>query len=343
MRGGEEGLKRSRFIAGLLVLLGPCCLFAETEGVPRDQLRVQEGEGVVAGCNPPELATTPAVDKTPANERKRDDSSAFSAPGSAAGQLKESEKHKDSAWQFTLFDDALEPWFESKAELRKKSGLHIAMDYAALQMWADRAPEGREDTSGGGILRLSGSWALLNRGKLNTGRIVFSTDYRHRYTKIEPQEFGFHVGYLGIPGLLFHDMGLTLGELSWHQVLNGGKTWVVIGRFNPHNVFDVLGYANPWATFQNYAIVLNTSAAMPNTGTGIAASHWINDQWYVNAGVNDVNGHPTVTRVFEDYREIFAIGEIGWSPGTERALFEEHTRNRVACERPRERTLERWS
>jgi len=254
------------------------------------------------------------VDKTPANERKRDDSSAFSAPGSAAGQLKESEKHKDSAWQFTLFDDALEPWFESKAELRKKSGLHIAMDYAALQMWADRAPEGREDTSGGGILRLSGSWALLNRGKLNTGRIVFSTDYRHRYTKIEPQEFGFHVGYLGIPGLLFHDMGLTLGELSWHQVLNGGKTWVVIGRFNPHNVFDVLGYANPWDTFQNYAIVLNTSVAMPNTGTGIASSHWINDQWYVNAGVNDINGHPTVTRVFGDYREIFTIGEIGWSP-----------------------------
>ena len=260
------------------------------------------------------IAVGTTAEKVPANESKNDDAAAFSAPGSAAAQLKESEKRKKSAWQFTLFDDALEPWFESKVKLRKRTGLHIAMDYASIQMWASDVPEGRYDDSGGGIFRLSGSWTLVNRGKRNTGRIVFSADHRHRYTEVEPQQFGFHVGYLGIPGLLFHNMGHTLGELSWQQVLNDGRTWVIIGRFDPNNVFDVLGYANPWTTFQNYAIVLNTSVAMPNTGTGIAASHWFNHQWYVNAGVNDINGHPTVIRLFDDYHEVFTIGEIGWSP-----------------------------
>jgi porin len=247
-------------------------------------------------------------------EASTENAAAFSAPGSATAQLNERPAPRQSAWQFTRVDEALEPWFQLKARIRKKSGLNFAMDYASLQLWASDHPKGRDDYASGGIYRLYGSWALLNGGKQNPGRLVFSADHRHRYTRIEPEQLGFHVGYLGIPGLLFHNLEHTLGELNWQQVLNDGKTWVAIGRINPHNVFDVLGYANPWTTFQNYAVVLNTSGAIPGIGTGVAVSHWVDHQWYVNAGIHDINGHPTVIRLFDDYHEIFTASEIGWSP-----------------------------
>lgn len=255
-----------------------------------------------------------AAEKKPVKKTQNEGDAGFAAPGSAAAQVKETAKPKTAAFQFSLIDKALEPWIRWKAKLRRKTGLHIAMAYAYLHQWASDAPPGVDDAAGGGIFRISGSWTLVNRGKRNAGRIVFATDHRHRYTRTAPQGLGFQVGYLGIPGLLFHNMEHTLGELSWQQVLNNGKTWVVIGRYNPNDVFDVLGYANPWTTFQNYAIVLNTSVAMPNYGTGIAASHWFNNQWYLNTGVADINGHPTVNKFFEDFHEVFTIGEIGWAP-----------------------------
>jgi hypothetical protein len=79
-------------------------------------------------------------------------------------------------------------------------------------------------------------WNLLGRDSDNPGTLVFSVDNRHRLgTAIAPASLGFEVGYLGIPGTLFSDIDTVLVDLHWQQVLNGGRTGLVLGRYDPND------------------------------------------------------------------------------------------------------------
>jgi len=235
---------------------------------------------------------------------------AFAGPASTTSQLAEDDAIKDPAFRLPWFHDLFQPWFDAKSVLKEKSGLQLGMAYTALYQKADGYGE-----AASGILKLSGSWALLNPESGNTGSLVFSADARHRYTTRTPGEYdGLGAGYHGISGALFSNAGYILGDLNWQQRFNDGHTGIVAGRYDPSDFFDVLGYANPWTAFQNVHILFNTSIALPDWSTGIGAGHWLNDQWYIKGAVNDANGVATSTKFFEDYGELYTTAEIGWSP-----------------------------
>jgi len=238
----------------------------------------------------------------------------FAGPGSTRSQLAEDDEVKKSVLRYPEFDHWLKPWFDRKAKLNKEYGLQLGGAYTSLYQSASDALDGAQDSAGSGILRLSGRWSLFNRDSKNTGALVFSVDNRHAYTDIPPASLGFEVGYLGIPGTLFSDIDTVLGDLNWQQYLNGGQTGLIVGRYDPNDFFDVLGYANPWTAFQNLAVLFNTTIALPDWSTGIGLGHWINDQWYALGAVNDVNGVATSTEFFEDFDELYTTAEIGWSP-----------------------------
>ena len=242
------------------------------------------------------------------------DPGGFGGPGSTGEQLAEDDAVKEPALRFPAFDRAFEPWFNWKRKFNEEYGLQLGVAYTALYQAANETPDGAEDAAGSGILRLSGRWTLLNRESKNTGTLVFSADHRHRYTDIAPADLGFSVGYLGIPGTLFSDIDAVLGDLNWQQYLNDRQTGLIVGRYDPNDFFDVLGYANPWTAFQNLAILFNPTIALPDWSTGIGLGHYFNDQWYIRGAVNDVNGVATKTKFFEDFGELYTTAEIGWSP-----------------------------
>ena len=78
---------------------------------------------------------------------------------------------------------------------------------------------------------------------------------------------------------------------------------------------NILGYANPWTTFQNLAVpprrepsvfLMPASASAADTGS-------------TNSGtslgtVNDANGTLTDLGMFESGAELFSQAEVGWSP-----------------------------
>jgi porin len=96
---------------------------------------------------------------------------------------------------------------------------------------------------------------------------------------------------------------------------------LVVGRYDPNDFLDVLGYANPWTSFQNLAILFNASIALPDWGSGIGAGHWFNDQWYGLTSISDANGVATETRFFHATDELYKTAEFGWSPSRGERYF----------------------
>jgi len=246
----------------------------------------------------------------------------FGGPNSVTAQLEEDDEIKKTVFRLPWFDAALQPWFDFKGGVNERNGLQLGAAYTALFQGASDSPVGAEDEAASGIIRVFGKWTLLGRDTQNSGKLVFSADNRHRLgTAIAPAGLGFEVGYFGIPGTLFSDVDSVLVDLNWQQTLNNGQSGIVAGRFDPNDFMDVLGYANPWTTFQNLTILFNPSIALHDASMGAALGHYFNDQWFGLATVDDANGTVSDIGFFEDGSEFYKQAEIGWTPSKDQRYF----------------------
>lgn len=258
----------------------------------------------------------------PAHKSGYESDPGFSGPAATGAQLEEDDIVKKPVFRFPAFDRAFKPWFDKKRQLKEEHGLAIGFDYRSLYQSASDVPAGVDDSASSGIFRMLGKWELLNRGTKNVGALVFSVENRHAYgDDIAPADLGFSIGYLGIPGTLFSDVDTILGDFNWQQLLNDGQTGLIIGRYDPNDFFDVLGYQNPSTSFQNAAILLDTSIALPDWSTGIGVGHWLNEQWYIKGAINDANGVAAKTNFFDDSGELYTTAELGWSPSRAQRYF----------------------
>ena len=245
----------------------------------------------------------------------------FAGPGSTVRQLEEDDVEKSPALRFEAFDEALAPWFDYKKRLNEESGLQLGFAYTLLYQEIDESL-GNEDSATSGILRVSGKWEAYNRGEKNKGQLVLSFDNRAAYSDIPPGSLGGEAGYIGQTGALFSDVDTVLVDFYWSQYLNHGQTAIIIGRYDPNDFFDVLGYANPWTSFQNLSILFNTSIALPDYGFGIGAGHWFEgDQFYLFGSASDANGVVTKEEFEFDTDELYKTVEFGWSPGRDQRYF----------------------
>jgi porin len=247
--------------------------------------------------------------------------SGFAGPASSGALLREADEVKKPALRFPTFDKAFQPWFDWKGELKEKHDFELGLAYTSLYQSASDAPTGNDDNAGSGIFRLTTRWTLLKNEAGDTGTLAASYDHRHAYTDSAPGAFGF-AGNYGISGTLFSDVDGILGDLNWQQSFGGRNTGLVVGRYDPNDYFDVLGYANPWSSFQSLYILFNGSIALPDYSTGIGVGHWLNEQWYVKAAANDVNGVLTESKFKFDLDELYTTAEIGWSPTRDQRYFQ---------------------
>lgn len=153
-----------------------------------------------------------------------------------------------------------------------------------------------------------------NRGKKNKGSLVFSFDNRSAYGNVAPADLSNEIGYIGPTAVLFGDADTVLVDFNWQQFFNDGNTSILIGRYDPSDYLNILGYANPWAKFQNLNVVLDSSVAYPDFGFGAGVGHWFNTNWYGVTGFNDANGElddafaPVFLRTDSAVRCSFACG-----------------------------------
>jgi porin len=250
-----------------------------------------------------------------------DNDPGFGGPTESGALLQEADEVKVPALRFPAFDSAFKPWYDWKSQLKKDHGLEIGLAYTSLYQSASDVPAGTDDDAGGGIFRFSARWTLLKNEAGDTGTLVALFDHRHAYTDSTPGGFG-NYGYYGITGIPFSDVDGALVDLNWQQTFGGRSIGIVVGRYDPNDFFDVLGYAIPWTTFQNLYILNNASISLPDYSTGIAGGLWLGDQLYVRAAANDVNGVLSEEKFKFDIDELYTTAEVGWSPSRDQRYFQ---------------------
>jgi porin len=242
---------------------------------------------------------------------------AFGGPNSPEGQLEEADRIKEPAFHFPDVYNAFEPWRNWKKKLNDDHGIQFTGHYTTLYQGVSDSLTG-EDKASSGVFRATGKWTPVGRSTKDTGSLVVMIDNRHAFRSVAPAGLGAEAGYLGVTGTLYSDVDWVVVNLNWQQGFNDGATGLLVGRYDPSDYMNVLGYTNPWTTFQNVSILLDSSAAYADSSWGIGGGTWIQDQWYVMGGVNDANGMLTDDLEFFDKgSEYYTWGTVGWSPSQE--------------------------
>jgi porin len=238
-------------------------------------------------------------------------------PGSAGAQLETDRASRERTSRLPGLDALLDPIEESKARLNEKTGLDLGLAYVALYQGSTDSLTG-SDRAASGQIRLFATWTVLGRDAVDRGRIVMLAENRHRLGQdIAPAALGGEIGYLGLTGATFGDTDNSLTALYWDQSLAERRAGYVAGRIAPDDFTDVLGYANPRTTFQNFAILLNPVIPFPDPGFGGGGGGFITDRVYALGIVSDANGLLTDVEFFPDGAEFFSYGELGWTPSRE--------------------------
>ena len=257
--------------------------------------------------------------RTGYTERK---SPPFGGRDSPAGEIAEADTIKDPALRFPQFDNEFDTWTSWKKRMNEENGLRFSMHYSTMyQKVSDELP-GTDDDAFGGVFRGTVQWALLNKGQGNEGNLNLMIDHRHAFSDTAPAGLAGSAGYIGVTSLFYTDTDWTVINLNWQQSLNDGNSGFIVGRYDPNDYMNVLGYVNPWTIFSNLESSLDVSVALPDSSWGIGAGHWFNDNWYVLGGINDANGLGSDDlEWFDGGSEFFKYAHLGWSPSKDERYF----------------------
>lgn len=217
---------------------------------------------------------------------------------------------------FPKIENFFQPWFDWKAGLYKNTGLKLQFSYQTLYQRTDE-PLTYEDAFAGRA-QIQGSWALLNRGEANEGRLTFR--FENRYTinsAIPPSQLAFQFGSAASSGTGFSSFGTALTELAWRQSLMDGKLKFIVGKISAISWYNVHAMASSMRGFQNTAVQGSLTKAAPGRGIGAGFGYEFSPHWVMVAGVHDANAK-TPDNPFDTIgeKEFYSSIEIRYHPTT---------------------------
>ena len=122
------------------------------------------------------------------------DMSDFGGPEGVSDQLMSADRARESTYQWETPQRWFKPWYDWKGKLKSDHGLAMGFFFGFLGQTASDTTTGDDDALGN-ILRFQGSWALVNRGKQDRGRIEWRVEYRDRMLGQQaPMELSAAVG-----------------------------------------------------------------------------------------------------------------------------------------------------
>ena len=266
--------------------------------LPRRKLRLQAGVALIS-------ITSPFL-------QAQDAATELAGPDSVTSQLAADEKDKPDL----LGIDEQAGFDEWKACVKERSGLDFGIDYLSLGLAATDSLG--DNTAASGVFRVYGNWELFNRGKENSGSLIFKVEHRHAYTDVAPAAFAGELGYAGLTSVGYSDQGWRATHLFWRQRFGDGRGVSYIGFLDTTDYADVYTLASPWTGFANIAFQ-NGSGAMggiPDGALGAMVGGFLTDKLYLVGSIADANGDPTnlgdgFDSMFNDF-ETFKSLEFGW-------------------------------
>jgi porin len=255
----------------------------------------------------------------PSSLRAQTEISRLAGPGSVTATLELDGQEQDSVLDVNL----QQSWSDWKASIKDRTGLDFGLDYIALGYIASDSPG--ENTAASGVFRVFGEWELTGRGTKNTGTLLFKFDNRHRLDTVPVKDFAGELGYAGIIGPTYSDQGGRLTHLYWNQQFAEGRGAVYLGLIDVTDYVDAYALASPWQGFANLAFQTGsgTIGGLPDAALGAAVGYFVNDNFYVGAGIVDANADaadPFSDSLF-DQGETFKSFEFGWTTGSAARFF----------------------
>lgn len=198
--------------------------------------------------------------------------------------------------------------------LYDKTGLRIGVANTMLFM----QPMGGQSSRYGaaGDLDFMSSWTLIGRGTKDTGRFVFTGEYRYQIGDQAPSLIGGQMGTIVAPTGTFNDRGWVIRDAYWIQRLFDARVRILFGRADPSDYVGSHWLQNVNNSFVNRNFSANAAIPFPGHGPMLGISIRPTGQFYLTAGAS--NAYSTTIRnevdtVFNEW-DIFSFGEIGYSP-----------------------------
>ncbi len=199
-------------------------------------------------------------------------------------------------------------------DLYEKTGLRIGVAHTMLFL----QPMGGQSSRYGaaGDLDFMSAWTLIGRGTEDTGRLVFTGEYRYQIGDQPASLVGRQAGTLVAPTGTFNDRGWVIRDAYWVQRLFNAKLRIIFGRGDPSDYVGSHWLQNVNNSFINRSFSANPSVPFPGHGPLLGISVRPNDQFYITAGA--ANGYSDTTAVgidtvFSEW-DLFTFGEIGYTP-----------------------------
>jgi porin len=208
-------------------------------------------------------------------------------------------------------EDAL---FQPLEWLDEKTGLRIGAANTMLFMQPIGGQSSRYGASGD--FDLMASWTLLGRGTEDTGRFVFTGEFRYKMGIQPPSALRGEMGTLVAPTGAFNDRGWVIRDLFWVQRLFDGKFRILIGRADPSDYVGSHWLQSTKSSFLNRNFSANVAIPFPGHGPLVGISLRPTDQFYLTLGA--CNAYSTTIRdeldtLFKEF-DIFSFGEVGYTP-----------------------------
>ena len=207
--------------------------------------------------------------------------------------------------------DLLRMPFES---LDKRTGLRIGVAHTMLFM---QPMGGRSSRYGAaGDLDFLANWTLIGRDGPDTGRLVFTGEYRYQMGSQPPSRIGGQMGTLVAPTGAFNDRGWVIRDAYWIQRLFDARLRILIGRADPSDYVGSHWLQNVNNSFVNRNFSANPAIPFPSHGPMLGVSIRPTPEFYATVGA--ANAYSTSIRdefdtLFHEF-DIFSFGEIGYTP-----------------------------
>ena len=198
--------------------------------------------------------------------------------------------------------------------LYEKTGLRIGVANTMLFM---QPMGGRSSQYGAaGDLDFLSSWTLIGRGTPDTGRFVFTGEYRYQLGAQPPSRIGAQMGTVVGPTNAFDDRGWVIRDAYWVQRLFDARVRILFGRADPSDYVGAHWLQNVNNSFINRSFARNPAIPFPGHGPMLGISFRPINEFYATAGAS--NAYSTTIRdeidtVFNEW-QLFTFGEIGYTP-----------------------------
>jgi len=199
-------------------------------------------------------------------------------------------------------------------ELNRRTGLRIGVAHTMLFL----QPLGGQSSRYGaaGDLDLMSSWTLIGRDTRDTGRLIFTGEYRYQIGDQAPSLVRNQAGTLVAPTRSFNARGWVVRDAYWIQRLFHARLRILFGRADISDYMGSHWLQNANRSFINRNFSANPAIPFPGHGPMLGISIRPIDQFYLTAGASNAYSDSRLLEVDTIFSEwdLFTMAEVGYTP-----------------------------